>query len=93
MRSRQNELRLSVARQTISGRRESNLSVARFTTVCISRSGELSGVHVRMALRASRGFQFIFCVAPGGLMALGALHGRVLAFQRKSALLMLFASV
>ena len=93
MRPREDEFRLRVSRKTISGRRECNLRVTRFAAIRVSRSSELSGVHVHVALRASRRFQFVFRISPGGFMALSALHGRVLAFQWEKALLMLFAGV
>ena len=84
---------LRVPRHTISGRCERNLSVTRFATVRVLRSGELSGVRIQVALGASRGSQFVFRIAPGRLVALDALHSRVLAFQWEKALLVLFARV
>ena len=93
MRSGEHELRLGMARQAIRGRRERDLSVTGFATVGIRSSGELSGVHVCVALHASGGLQLVFRIFPAWLVALSALHGRVLALQRETALLVLFASV
>ncbi len=93
MRSCQNKLRLGVAGETIRGRRECNLRVTGFAAVRVSCSGELSGVYVGVALRTSGGFQLVFRVFPTGLVALGALHDRVLPFERKQTLLVLFAGV
>ena len=93
MRSGEGEFCLGVSLQTVSGRCESNLSVTRFAAVRVRRSGELSGVRIHVALRTSQGIQLVFRVASGGFVALDALHGRVLAFQREKALLVLFAGV
>ena len=93
MRPCENEFRLGVSRKTIGGRRECNLRVTRFAAVRVSCSGELSGVRIHVALGTSRGPQLVFRVAPGGFMALSALHRGVLAFQRETALLVLFARV
>lgn len=93
MRSGEYKLRLGVALQAIRGRGERDLSVAGFAAVGIRGSGELSAVHVRVALRTSGGFELVFRIFPAGLVALSALHGGVLAFQRKTALLVLFARV
>jgi len=93
MRSCEYKLRLGVAREIIRGRRERNLRVTGFAAVRIRRSGELFGVHVRVALRTSRGFQLVFRISPGGLVALRAFNGGVLALQRKETLLVLLPSV
>ena len=93
MRPCKREFRLGVSRKTISGRREGNLRVTRFAAIRVSRSSELSGVHVHVALCASRGVQLVFRIPPRRFMALSALHRGVLAFQRETALLVLFARV
>ncbi len=93
VRAREDEFRLGMARQTIRRRRERNLRMTGFAAVRVSRPGELSGVRVQVALRTSSGSQLVFRIPPGGFVALGALHGRVLAFEREKAFLVLFASI
>lgn len=56
--------------------------VAGFAAIVIGSGGELVVVCVLVAIGASFKFDFVDGVFGGGEMALGALHGDVLAFQR-----------
>ena len=93
MRSGEHKFGLCMSRKTVGRRSEGCLRVARFAAIGISRTRELPGVNIRMAPFTSGGFQFVFRIFSAGLVALNAVHRRVLAFQRESALLVLFASV
>ena len=82
VRTSQRKLALPVLRNRKQGSVKIHHRVAILTAIAIRLCGELSVVRILVTIHAIRKFHFVQRVFSGGDMALGALHFRVLPFQR-----------